>query len=330
MDINYKILWFEDTDESFDTLSRRTSRYIEGKNLRCQIKRIYGISDFDISQYDLNSYEVLVVDLQLSQGSKGYEIINAIRASNYVNDILFYSSAGVSTLEKAMKEYRLEGVFLSDRDNRLFMEKIKQLIDKSVRRSENVINIRGIVMDETSELDTQMSEIVLAAQAVMSPAELTSIKNYVSEKLLHKKAEDAADLASKYSNTQDWTLSDLLDEHEFTSMMRARLVNRILGKSQSQLIRDTVEQCRGGLPEAFSITDGKLLFAEAYGKKVIVFRNKLAHVKQLNAEHPVLIGEVDGTEYKCDSEFCSMIRETLIRYGHWFDAIYDCLEKRKQ
>ena len=32
-----------------------------------------------------------------------------------------------------MKEYKLEGVFLSDRDNRIFMEKIKQLIDKSVR-----------------------------------------------------------------------------------------------------------------------------------------------------------------------------------------------------
>ena len=109
MDINYKILWFEDTDESYETLSRRTERYVQSKNLRCQIKRIYGVSDFDISQYDLNSFEVLVVDLQLSQGSKGYEIIEAIRASNYVNDILFYSSAGVNTLEKAMKEYKLDG-----------------------------------------------------------------------------------------------------------------------------------------------------------------------------------------------------------------------------
>ena len=44
-----------------------------------------------------------------------------------MNDILFYSSAGVNTLEKAMKEYKLEGVFLSDRDNRIFMEKIKEI-----------------------------------------------------------------------------------------------------------------------------------------------------------------------------------------------------------
>lgn len=61
---------------------------------------------------------------------------------------------------------------------------------------------------------------------------------------------------------------------------------------------------------------------------IIVFRNKLAHVKQLNAKRPVLIGTINGTEHKCDSQFCSMMRETLIRYGHWFDEIYDRLEKR--
>lgn len=328
MDINYKILWFEDTDESYDTLSRRTQRYVESKNLRCQIKRIYGVSDFDISQYDLNSYEVLVVDLQLSQGSKGYEIINAIRASNYVNDILFYSSAGVSTLEKAMKEYRLEGVFLSERDNRMFMEKIRQLIDKSVRRSENIINIRGIVMDETSEFDSQMKDIVLAAQSLMSLEEIGSIKKYVSKDLLKKKADDADKLLEKFPDSGDWEISDLLEEHEFTSMMRARLVNKVLGLKSNQQIQELIASCHDVLPELFAVPSGKFQFAKAYEDNIIVFRNKLAHVKQLNAKNPVLIGMINGTEYRCDSQFCTMMRETLIRYGHWFDAVYDKLEKR--
>lgn len=328
MDINYKILWFEDTDESYETLSRRTQRYVESKNLRCQIKRIYGVSDFNISQYDLNAYEVLVVDLQLSLGSKGYEIINAIRASNYVNDILFYSSAGVSTLENAMKEYKLEGVFLSDRDNRVFMEKIKQLIDKSVRRSENIINIRGIVMDETSEFDSQMKDIILATQSLMSPEEICSIKNYVSKELLSKKANDASKLLEKFSDSGDWAISDLLEEHEFTSMMRARLVNKILGLKSNQQIQELVASCRNVLPELFAVPSGKFRFAKAYEDNIIVFRNKLAHVKQLNAKNPVFIGTINGTEYRCDSQFCTMMRERLIRYGLWFDAIYDKLEKR--
>ena len=327
MDINYKILWFEDTDESYETLSRRTEHYVESKNLRCQIKRIYGVSDFDISQYDLNSYEVLVVDLQLSQGSKGYEIINAIRASKYVNDILFYSSAGVSALEEAMKEYRLEGVFLSDRNNRLFMEKLEQLVDKSVRRSENIINIRGIVMDETSEFDSQMKDIVLAALLLMTPDEIASAKNYISMTLLAKKIEDATKLLRNYPKNGDWEISDLLEEPEFTSMMRARLVNKILGLKGNQHIQKIITDCHDVLPEIFATPSGKFQFAKAYEENVIVFRNKLAHVKQLNAKHPVRIGTINGVEYKCDTQFCAMMRETLIRYSRWFDVVYDRLEK---
>ena len=319
MDINYKILWFEDTDESYETLSRRTERYVVKKNLRCQIERVYGTADFDISKYDLNSYEVLVVDLQLSHNSKGYEIIEAIRAANYVNDVLFYSAAGVDTLDRVMKEYRLEGVFLSERDNKLFMEKMQQLIDKSVRRSENVINIRGIVMDETSEFDSQMSDIVLAANTMMSVKEIAAIKTYISKRLLQPKAKQIEALAAKYPESGDWAISDLLAEHEFNSMMRAKLVNKIVNMRENTQIAKAVSECADILPEAFPTADGKSLFADAYNKNVIVFRNKLAHVKQLNAQNPVLIGEINGVEYKCDAPFCAMIRATLIQYGHWFD-----------
>lgn len=325
MDINYKILWFEDTDESYETLSRRTERYIVKKNLKCKIERVYGTSDFDITKYDLNSYEILVVDLQLSHGSKGYEVIEAIRAGNYVNDVLFYSAAGVDTLEGVMKKYRLEGVFLSERENSLFMEKMRQLIDKSVRRSENVINIRGIVMDETSEFDSQMSDIVTIANTMMSTSEITAIKQYISTKLLKKKSDEIASLAAKYAEGSDWAISDLLTEHEFTSMMRAKLVNKIVNMRENAQIAKAVSECADILPEAFPTADGKSLFAEAYNKNVIVFRNKLAHVKQLNAQNPVLIGEINGVEYKCDAPFCAMIRATLIQYGRWFDLFCEKL-----
>lgn len=325
MDINYKILWFEDTDESYETLSRRTERYVVKKNLRCQIERVYGTSDFDITKYDLNSYEVLVVDLQLSHGSKGYEIIEAIRAGNYVNDVLFYSAAGVDTLERVMKDYRLEGVFLSERDNRLFMEKMRQLIDKSVRRSENVINIRGIVMDETSEFDSQMSDIVLAANTMMSNEEISAIKTYISKKLLQPKVKQTKALAEKYPESGEWAISDLLAEHEFNSMMRAKLVNKIVNMRGNTRVAKAVSECADMLPEAFPKVGGKSVFAEAYDKNVIQFRNKLAHVKQLNAQNPVLIGEINGVEYKCDAPFCAMIRETLIQYGNWFDSINEKL-----
>ena len=326
MEIDYKILWFEDTDESFDTLSRRTKRYVESKNLRCQIDRIFGVSDFNVSQYDLNKYELLVVDLQLSNESKGYDIIQTIRTSNYVNDILFYSSAGVSVLEKAMKAMRLEGVFLSERENRFFMDRVKQLIDKSVRRSENIINIRGIVLDETSEFDSQMKEITIAAQTVMSPKEIDTIRHYISGKLIQERVDGVEKLLQKYNDNSNWEISDLLDENDFTSAMRARLLNKILRLNSNHAIANAVEGSRTILDEVYK-EDGSVRFADVYIKQILEFRNLLAHVKHLNAEHPVVIGEIDGVEYRCDSEFCTMMRDRLIRFRNWFDCVYNLFEK---
>ena len=327
MDINYKILWFEDTEESFETLSRRTQRYVERKNLRCEIKRINGIDDFNISEYDLNSYEVLVVDLQLANSSKGFDVIQTIRASNYVNDILFYSSAGVGTLEAAMKEHRLEGVFLSERENRMFMEKIQKLIDKSVRRSENVINIRGIVMDETSEFDSQMNDIIRAAYDLISDEEKAGLRKYINKELLKPRAKDLTKLTEKYAPEADWSISDLLDEREFVSAMRSRLVNKILRLTAHDSFVHAVEQGSKYLPEVISAENGDLIFYEMYEKQVMCFRNKLAHVKQINAARPVLIGTINGTEYHCDSAFCTMMRQTLIKYQNWFNAVYAELER---
>lgn len=226
-----------------------------------------------------------------------------------------------------MKEYRLEGVFLSERDNRMFIEKIKQLIDKSVRRSENIINIRGIVMDETSEFDSQMKEIILATQALMSPDEVSCVKKYISKDLLKKKADNVTKLVERFPEDGEWAIVDVLEEHDFSSMMRARLVNKILGLEGNRQIQELVDSCRDILPEIFAAPSGKLQFAKAYEESIIVFRNKLAHVKQLNAKKPVLIGTIRGTEYKCDSQFCTMMRETLIRYGHWFNLVYEKAEK---
>ena len=40
MDLTFKIIWFEDVDEWYNTTSRRVQRYIENKNYKVNIQRI--------------------------------------------------------------------------------------------------------------------------------------------------------------------------------------------------------------------------------------------------------------------------------------------------
>ena len=322
MDINYRILWFEDTVESFDALGRRTKRYVESQNLRCTIDRLQGVSEFDSKKPDINSYEILVVDLKLSEESKGYSIIETIRQSNFVNDILFYSSDGVAVLESILKEHRLEGVFITDRKNDDFMFKIQQLIDKSIRRSENVINIRGIVLDETSEFDTLMCDIINTVCCFITEEEIASLKKYMS-KALKDFVTEANKLLDSYGDDGQWDISNLLAERDFNSMMKAKTLNYVLKSINNPRIIQACNQNKTILPAAYN--GDKICFVKAYNHDIIVFRNKLAHVKNINTTNPALIGEVDGKKYYCDKEFCAMMRDSLIKYEKWLTSIYNTI-----
>lgn len=168
MDLTFRIIWFEDVDEWYNTTSRRVSRYIKNKNFKVDIMRIKKASDFDLTEYQLQNYDLLIIDYELEKiyekdGVKniyGTEIIHIIRNGNFLNDILFYSSHGFDVINQVMKQEGLQGVFIADRNNGEFLEKVQLLVDKAIRRAENLINIRGIVMDTTSGFDNKIRDLI--------------------------------------------------------------------------------------------------------------------------------------------------------------------------
>ena len=61
MDLTFRIIWFEDVDEWYNTTSRRVSRYIKNKNFKVDIMRIKKASDFDLTEYQLQNYDLLIM-----------------------------------------------------------------------------------------------------------------------------------------------------------------------------------------------------------------------------------------------------------------------------
>ena len=133
MDLTFRIIWFEDVDEWYNTTSRRVSRYIKNKNFKVDIMRIKKASDFDLTEYQLQNYDLLIIDYDLEKiyekdcvkSIYGTDIIHMIRNGNFLNDILFYSSHGFDIINQVMKREGLEGVFLADRNNGEFIEKVQ-------------------------------------------------------------------------------------------------------------------------------------------------------------------------------------------------------------
>lgn len=320
MNLNYKVYWFEDTDEAYATLSRRVERYIRKQYFIPQIERGRELSD--LSGLDLNTYDLIIVDLKLAKETKGNDVITQIREQNCVNDVLFYSSEGVQKLRELMQQNNLEGVFISDRKNEQFIDKVQQLIDKSVRRSIDVVNIRGIIMDQTSEFDSQMCELIDFIIPMMSKEDQVSFRDYLVKKLIENIRKSANHFADKYSLDKEWSISSLIHERDFSSAYKARALSNLLSMSSITKLQNAIQSVQTA-PDSVVVRkeDGtleKVQFYDAYDRNIIKVRNLFAHVKTLNATPPIYL----DTNTCCDNEYCASVRSTLLQYQTWFTELY--------
>ena len=329
MDTNFRIIWFEDIDEWFNTLSRRVIRYIKNKNFKVDIKRIKKADEFIIDNMEIQSYDLMIIDYELEKADDGNvtsvihgsDIISEIRQGKFVNDILFYSSHGYDIISKVMRDSNLQGVFIADRNNDEFVEMVQRLIDKSIRRVENIINIRGIVMDATSEFDNKIRDLISIMWNNLGDKE-EKISSDIKKKILLDNKKTAEKLYDKYQTIVQENIDDLLQERDFNAYKQARLLSWCIDANERikihlhKILQNNIDDYAEGHT-----------FFERYKEDVIDYRNALAHVKNAPIHNgKCYIGRINEEEIIFDSNLCKRIRKTIIQYNNALDEMYKYIE----
>lgn len=160
MNTFFKILWFEDEVTWFNMERLRINSILQEHYLMPEIVRKDG-DDFDISELTGNDYDLIIMDYKLAEGTTGDTVVTAIRKNNILTDILFYSSEEhnmLTAISKGMPP--IDGVYLTKRDYNLFTQKAENLINKIVKRSEDLVNLRGFVMDGSADFEVRIREIL--------------------------------------------------------------------------------------------------------------------------------------------------------------------------
>ncbi|MBE5993275.1 MAG: hypothetical protein E7247_12925 [Paenibacillaceae bacterium] len=333
MDLTFRIIWFEDVDEWYNTLSRRVSKYIRDKNFKVEIMRIDKASNFNLKEHQLQNFDLLMVDYELEkiyedeQNNEkriyGTEIIRMIRESNFVNDVLFYSSHGFEVINGVMKQEGLQGVFIADRQNDEFLEKVKLLVDKAIRRANNLINIRGVVMDTTSDFDNKIRDLISIIWPILGDKE-QKIANDIKKKILKDNVKTAEKLDERYTNINVTNIDTLLNERDFSAIRQARLLSWCI-ESNVELKKKLQENFKKYLQLNNGLEQGK--FYDLYNDDIIKYRNALAHVKNApSIDSKVIIGEVDGQPIQFDQELCDQLRKKLINYESVLNDMYEYIE----
>lgn len=305
--LKYKILWVDDNIETYIDLAVDEEFEIFLRN--------YGfapeIIKFETAENALeylkgdNKFDLILSDLNLAGGEQGDSLIKKIRDGEIYTEILFYSAQ--ADFEIVARElYRDRVSFLSlvgDEGNRLFKDRVKHLISLTISKLQELDNMRGLVMAETSGLDVMIEDILI--EIMSKDNELTKdLRAYMDEKIKENNDQRQA----LFEKIGEFTNNQLIKHRTlFDASKKSRMLNEYLKKSGLAKAKESFKD-----------------FHQHYEKDVLQTRNDMAHAKSEmidGIEYLVLSRRNGEQPLKIDQKKCTEIRTNLRKYSEILQEI---------
>lgn len=310
MNIDFRILWYEDNASWYRATSKEIDKYIINHNFKSNFD-VHKTDDINFNFVKANKYDLILMDYKLISVT-GDEIIEKIRQNEILTDIVFYSSEFEEMKSKINEgNHLLDGVYFTDRKDEFFNPKVFGVINKIIKKSEEIVNLRGIVMDNTCEFDEIMKEILILSYGKLD----TESKN-----ILNKKIKKMIGEANKYYCKDCDEI--LREDNIFVSALNspgyiidAYKKSRLI-KSLLDILKDKFE---------FSICEN---FHEEYNKEIIKIRNDLGHVRKNNENDNFYFKDKEGNEIIISEELCTNTRGSILKYKKILDNILEFIIKQ--
>lgn len=303
MQLRYCILWIENDQDWVESIEDQIQDYLEDLEFLYE-RKLISKEEKDINY---NDYDLILMDLNLADQPNGAELIAKIRNLGVYTDVVFYS-AWMAQLKAQGKDKELEGVYYSSRTpDSLFIKKVKSVIDSTIKKVQDLNNLRGLVMAEVSELDVRMLSIIDAYYIQKGTEEKTrKFKKHLVddvEKATKKKLSESENCdklcTHKWNNL---SIADIIRDFEFDSSRKARALKLIIESEQIQ----------------YETKNGN--FYEDYRIDMLSMRNNLAHcVSRIKNGKEILITK--DSEMEFDDKKFKEIRKQIKGYNDLFNLI---------
>ena len=319
MNTTYKLLWIDDSEDFFESTEELVKDVVTDNNMLPKIKYYVHYKDFkreELDKFDavvFNQYDQVIIDYALS-GITGDQIIRELRARNIYTDVVFYSSEYKTMREEMRKSDQLDGVFLADRSDLTVV--VDRVIKKNLRREYDISNVRGLIMDNSSEFD-----YICRITAVALFDLLGDDKKQEIEENVRRFVGDAQNQSKK-------NFSELEKKHG-----KAYVKKAIENVEYVMSNKDRYQLMAMILHEFDFAKDVPEDLVEQYDADVIKPRNKLAHTKLFYGECMKKLHIAKNRQQlkcnedcdHCTSEYsiesCEVLRKRLFEYYRLFQNI---------
>lgn len=304
MKLNYKILWIDDQIEDYIDMGIKSEleSFVDSLGF---ISLVECFENGNLAEESIKSvkYDLILSDYNIEGANEqGDVLIQNIRDGGVFTEVLFYSAQPDFDLI-AKNLYRDRVSFFSligDESFKGFKDKAFRLIEHTVSKLQELNNIRGLVMAETSELDNSVEEILFSYLS-KDNEKAAILKKYICDIILE-------------SSKSNLKRAEKFSEQDISAMVKSRLF-------------DADKKCRAvnKLIEILEIKEEPFIsFYNNYKEDVLDTRNDLAHAKSdiIDGIEYLIISKKDGDHpIKFNQEQCILIRKNLRKHNEILKTI---------
>lgn len=331
MRYDMRVLWVEDTPKFYKETKDILEMFAEDMGLVIDFKYIQNVEEFmqniGNEKNGFKLFDIYFIDYTLSNGVVGDSVIKELRKEEVDADVLFYSSEHERDIRSTIIDdlNSFQGVYIANRDN--FEEKSTFLLKKNARRLLALNNIRGLLMDQTSENDYTVNSYILRKFDELTTEQKISISKMLEEYISKKSNELGEQIPEVLEKLKTTGITNIKKTMGLSSyLFPIDLKYRVFQKIMDYLGED-------------SFSENSL---DTYLDKTVKERNKLAHKKlelcktqqyilyydtidqKENRKCPVDC-EQHTDQYKISVQEWKEIRKNVIAFGKCFDAVQDKL-----
>jgi hypothetical protein len=225
---------------------------------------------------------------------KGDEVIKKIREQDLLTEILFYTKKDDE--DRKVGFNRITFIDTSKMSGTVHNEKVllkaKEIIELTVKKFQNIVAMRGMIMHETSSLDVEMENILQKIlENSKTPDDIINV------------------IKTKYKQSNEEFNENIDKVVDIESILRT------IGASHRW--RAIVRNLSAG--------EIKSVMAD-YEKEIILIRNKFAHAELIDdGERQYFRDRKNGLDF--NEDFCKKVREDLLKHKGNIDNLNSELEK---
>ena len=293
--IQFKILWFEDSKEWYESAFESLKDHLEDKGFDVDSKHISNPENENIDEIleKSSNYNLILVDWEYNSKKLGIQIIKDLREKIHYTNIIFYS--GQDKIKEEFEKNSFPGTYYEGREG-LINEMAKPLIDYLLGTSLHPESMKSYLVSSLSQIDSKIYEIIQCKYEKLDDLGKKELINQIKKSLKNQQDDKNKKIKKLLDDDNNNNfLSEISTTRVFESMKRVQIIIKIIEQDNDNnfINMDIIKKL----------------------EDVVIRRNHLSHWKTVCKTDESIKLEDDGETYIFNAEEAKEIR-TKINSGY--------------